>query len=272
MKNLVEKEYWDSIYKNIGAGDNQTSSWQGLKNSIKNLTRDYSNFIIWEVLLPKYLPRNNQYKILEVGCAPGKYLMKFNSEYGYVPYGVEYSEKGVAITRENFKNAGLPEENIVQADFFSEGFQSDYAGKFDVVFSRGFIEHYDNVEKVVSDHYRLLNRGGLLVIMIPNLSGVNYHLAKILNIDSFRLHNISIMNKKSFASLFSKLSLEQLYSDYVGIFSWGLFNTNKRWKYVLHRVLLLIQRPVDLFLRVIFPGGMRYKYTSPYLLFIGKKR
>lgn len=274
MKKLSEKEYWDSIYKHINLDEvGSESKFSYIKNKIKFITRDYSNFILWEVLCKKYLPYDKSKKIIEIGCAPGKYLINLSYIFGYEPYGVEYSEKGVDITKENFKKWGLDENNIIKADFFNKDFQENNAGKYDVVFSRGFIEHFDNVQSVVDLHSNILKNNGYLVIMIPNLNGVNKVLAKFLNKSSYDLHNISIMNKKSFSGLFSEEDYSINYCDYVGLFSFGLFNTDKKWKYYLYRFLLLVQRPFDLLFRIIFRDRVfTNKYTSPYLLCIAQKR
>jgi SAM-dependent methyltransferase len=274
MKKLSEKSYWDSIYNNNIKIDVSTQSiFSVFKKSIKHLTRDYSNYVLWEVLCKKYLPYNKEYKVCEVGCAPGKYLIYFHTSYGYVPYGVEYSEKGVEITKENFRQAQLDPEGVIQADFFDADFQLSHKEKYDVVFSRGFIEHFDDVGRVVDLHSNLLKKGGYMVIMIPNLSGINKVIAKLLNKASFDLHNTSIMNKEVFTALFSESIYHKLYCGYVGFFSIGLFNTDKRWKYYFYRLLLIMQRPVDLLMRSILGNTLvTSSYSSPYLLCIAQKK
>lgn len=274
MKKLSEKKYWDNIYKNFQK-ENKTnenlSIFFLLKNWLKYLTRDYSNYVLLE-LYKKYLPRSDQMKVIEIGCAPGKYLINFKNEFGYKPYGVEYSDKGAQITKENFKKNGLNPENIIKADFFDENFQNEYKENFDLVFSRGFIEHFDNTTEVIEKHINLLKKGGYIVISIPNLSGLNYFLLNYLNRDSLITHNFSLMNKNNFREVFKKNKLHFLYCDFVGIFSFGLLNTNKRWKYYLWRMLLILQRPFDFLWRIVF-GTYHIKsgYTSPYLFFIGRK-
>lgn len=271
MRKLAEKEYWDGVYK--GMPSNNVGNTTKFKDWVKNLTRDYSNFVMWDVLVPKYLPKNKDLKIIEVGCAPGKYLINFNKNFGYEPYGVEYSEKGVKIAKENFEKFRLNTQNIIQADFFDPNFEQKHKEQFDLVFSRGFIEHYDDVKSVVQKHLSLIKSGGYVIISIPNLSGVNKLIGKFLNIESYNLHNVSIMDLEKFADLFPKSEVQKIYSGYVGFFSFGLFNTNRKWKYFLYRVLLLVQRPFDFILRVLFSsGGLKHKYTSPYLLFIGRKK
>lgn len=271
MKKLAEKEYWDSVYSKGFNSQNNPSL--PLREKLKHSTRDFSNFVIWEKLLENILPKDKTMKVMEVGCAPGKYLLHFKKIFGYEPFGVEYSEKGYEITKKNFLDNGVNTENIILADFFDQSFQDKNKEKYDVVFSRGFIEHFDDVKRVVSLHTNLLKSQGYLVVMIPNLSGINKVLAKFLNKNSYDLHNTKIMNIHTFSDLFSNNNLNEVFCDYVGLFSWGLFNTNSKWKYYLYRLLLLIQRPFDFVLRVIFKSvNIRYKYSSPYLLFIGRKK
>ncbi len=269
MNKLSKKEYWDSVYKDM------ESSHEGnkLKGWIKNQTRDYSNFLFWDVLFPKYLPKEAGMKIIEVGCAPGKYILNFKNKFGYDPYGVEYSKDGVELTRRDFESSGLNTDNIIEADFFDENFQKINKENFDLVFSRGFIEHFDDAKNVVEKHLNLIKKEGYIIISIPNISGINKLLAKLFNIDSYNLHNISIMNRKVFGELFSSNIVDVLYCDYVGIFSFGLFNTNKKWKFYLYRILLLIQRPFDFVLRLFFKNNiLKSRFSSPYILFIGKKK
>jgi SAM-dependent methyltransferase len=246
MKQLAGKDHWDSIYDGMGPATGSA----GFKERLKYLTRDYSNYYVWEVLCRKYLPRDPSYKIVEIGCAPGKYLLQFRRMFGYAPYGVEYSEKGAEITRTNFTKAGEDSGHVFLADFFDPAFQEKTKDFYDVVFSRGFIEHFDDVRHVVALHRNLLRSGGYAVIMIPNLAGLNGFLAKRLNRSTYDLHNISIMDKGTFSELFSAAGFEFLYCGYAGVFSFGLFNTNRRWKYWLYRILLLVQRPFDLVLRL----------------------
>jgi len=229
--------------------------------------------MLWEVLCKKYLPYNPEYKVIEVGCAPGKYLANFHRTFGYKPYGVEYSEKGVEITKEHFRAAHLDPEGVIYADFFDKNFHEAHKEKYDVVFSRGFIEHFDDVKRVVELHSNLIKKGGYMVIMIPNLSGINKVIAKILNRSSYNLHNVSIMNPKTFNSLFSEIAFNKLYCGHVGLFSIGLFNTDKKWKYYIYRMLLLLQRPFDFALRIVCgTKPITSQYTSPYLLCIARKK
>ncbi len=274
MKKLSEKNYWDSAYENITANNLKINlSFLGkFKSFIKHISRDYSYHVLSQLYL-KYLPKDSNLKIIEIGCAPGRHLINFHKQFGYEPYGVEYSENGYSLARNNFLKEGLNPENIIKADFFDEEFQSKNQKKYDLVFSRGFIEHFDDVNKVVDNHMSLLGDRGYLIVSIPNIRGLNYYILKLSNYSSLITHNFSIMDKDVFYELFENKGLDSLYCDYVGTFSFGLFNTNKKWKYYLWRISLVLQRPFDFIWRVIFGGyHIKNKYTSPYLFFIGRKK
>ncbi len=274
MKKLADKEYWDSIYKKKVVQKSATNSKLFIfKNFLKKISRDYTNSFIWEYLLPKFLTIDNSKKIIEIGCAPGKYLIEFNKKFGYEPFGVEYSKEGVDIARSNFTEYGINPSNVIEVDFFDTQFHKENASQYDVVFSRGFIEHFDDPKKVVDMHLSLLKKGGLLVILIPNLNGINKFLAKFLNIDSYKLHNTSIMNAAGFSKLFDNSLVKTEYCGPVGFFSWGLFNTNSRPKYIFYRTMLLVQRFFDFLWRSVFSYKHFYSwYSSPYLLYVGVKK
>ena len=274
MKRLSEKNYWDLVYKNIIANNSKVnlSFLSKFKNLAKHISRDYSNYILSELYF-KYLPKFSNLKMIEIGCASGRHLINFHRQFGYKPYGVEYSEDGYLLTRNNFLKEGINPENIIKADFFDEEFQSQNQKKYDLVFSRGFVEHFDDVDKVINDHIKLLSDKGYLIVSIPNIRGLNYSILKLSNYNSWITHNFSIMDNNVFYKLFENKDLDFLYCDYVGTFSFGLFNTNKKWKYYLQRFFLIAQRPFDFIWRVVFGNRhIKNKYTSPYLLFIGKKK
>lgn len=274
MKKLSEKKYWDSLYETKKTEkESKEPVRSGVKAYIKHITRDYSNYYMWEVLYEKYLPKKTDWTVIEVGCAPGKHVLNLSKRFGYVPYGVEYSEVGCVVTRNNFRKAGFPADHVIQADFFDEKLQLENEGAYNVVVSLGFIEHFDNISQVVEDHIRLVKTGGYLVVLIPNLRGINYYLSKFLNEDSLAIHNLSIMNKKTFSSVFPEEKVEALYCAYTGFFSFGIFNTNRQWKYILYRIALLVQRPFDFLWRMLFGSRhLRSPFTSPYLIFVGRKR
>ncbi|HVM91121.1 MAG TPA: class I SAM-dependent methyltransferase, partial [Verrucomicrobiae bacterium] len=187
-------------------------------------------------------------------------------------YGLEYAPSGVQATRERFEKAGLDPAHIMEADFFDDAFLNAHAEQFDAVYSRGFIEHFDDPAAVVARHARFLKPGGLLIILIPNLQGVNKFLAKNLNPKSYAIHNTSIMRTDAFKNLFESNAFTPLEIGYVGGFSFGLFNAEVPTKSKLLRILNLLQKPFDWLWRICSPLiRVETPWTSPYLLAIVKK-
>lgn len=279
MGRLTEKRYWESIYKSEPTIKSLYSK-RKFRLFIKSVigpkavefTRDHDEQILWEKLL-KYLPRDSTLKALEVGSAPGLFLVKLNQVFGYRVYGLEYTPSGALLNRKVFEDNGLGAGNVIEEDFFSKQFHQTYGESFDIVISRGFIEHFSNPEKVINQHLNLLKKGGYLVISIPNLRGINYLLTLFFNKRQLSMHNLEIMKKANFVQLF-QTGLETLYCDYYGFFTFNLFNVEKS---KIKRILLLIFKYLQKLLNIIFKlifrkARVQNAFTSPFLLFIGIKK
>ena len=268
MNRLSAKTYWDKVHEN-----KRLNNENSIKNTILHICRNYPNYLIWEKIFPKYLKNNEPGNVIEIGCAPGGYLINFYTRFGIIPYGIEYSHQGVKVTSERFASLNLPVENIIEADFFDDSLIEKYRENFNVVYSRGFIEHFDDPAEVIKRHDNLLKKGGLLIIQIPNLRGCNFYISKFLNIDSHNIHNLQIMELDSFKKIFQLDSYEVLFCDYVGFFSFGLFNANTKFKKILLRIIQLIQLPLNFLFRQFSKLViLENRYTSPYLLMVARKK
>jgi SAM-dependent methyltransferase len=278
MQKLSKKEHWDSIYKRKSVGKDTNSSRAKLKRIaifiFGKYIQNYSDYFLWEVLLNKYLPKTKGVKVLEVGSAPGTTLVRLKQTYGYIPFGVEYSDDGVVLNRAVFAENNINEDNVIKADFFSEGFQNQYKDYFDIVLSVGFIEHFKEVEEAINKHVNLLRPGGHLIVIIPNLRGMNRILVDFFHKEVMTIHNTTIMEKTTFSSLFNEEELSTLYCGYYGTFNFGLFNTKAKSprKYVLSFCKI-----IQLFLNMVFHlilrnRGAEHRLFSPYLIYIGTRK
>jgi len=255
---MTKKEYWDSVYSE--------KKRDGFKMPKFLKTVCYSERVLWNGIFQKYLPKIPGLKILEIGSAPGGNLIKFHQRFGYEPYGVEYSKKGVEINRRKFRAVGINPDNVIFSDFLSDEFQSKYKEAFDVVISRGVLEHFLKPEKIIKAHINLLVKKGYLIIVIPNLRGINRFLQSLFNKKVVSLHNLEIMDQEKFRGLFPEDRLEVLHCGYFGTFNFGLFRD--RW-----RIFDLLQWKLNLFLYLLLGNrGVEGKFTSPYLIYIGKKK
>lgn len=283
MNRLTEKQYWEKVYLAEPQADANHPRDSGLKRLLKklmgqrlmDLLSPYDDYLLWRVVFPRYLPPDRSgLKAVEIGSAPGDFLVRFAKTFGINVYGVEYTRHGAERNRYNFAANDLDPGSVLEADFFSPDFLDAHAEMFDVVISRGFIEHFTDVEPVISRHSALLRPGGLLFIMIPNLHGVYGAWTKAFNPDQLPLHNLDIMKLPNFCKLFEKQPLETLRCGHFGTFSFWLFTApaESRWVNRFIRCLIVVQRGLNLLFRLAFgQRGFETAGLSPNLLFVGRK-
>jgi SAM-dependent methyltransferase len=128
-----------------------------------------------------------------VGVVPGGLLNYFARNGRYQCSGVDFSPKIVEL-REAFQRAGV-EAELVQADFL----QWNPGRRFDVVYSVGFVEHFDNYREVVERHWDLVAEDGILVLVVPTATPAQWLLRRILYTDTawkelWTSHNRDIMS------------------------------------------------------------------------------
>lgn len=136
-------------------------------------------------------------RFLEVGCAPGKTLAWVARVLGARVAGVDYSARGVAISRNLFRSLGV-DGDLRCEDIFATTFEP---GSFDVVFSAGVIEHFDDPREIVRSHVRLARPGGKAIITIPHYGGLYGHLQRHFDPANLALHNLTIMTADALRGL-----------------------------------------------------------------------
>ncbi len=94
---------------------------------------------------------------LDIGCGRGEFLR------GFIGCGV----KGYGVDRSRAAEKYCPEAELFTADLENDGlpFEDNF---FDVIYSKSVIEHFYYPEKLVSEIYRVLKPGGLVITMCPD--------------------------------------------------------------------------------------------------------
>ena len=282
--NLTEKAFWETV-NDAHAPTTSAPSRGGIMKRLgrrligpEKLARysvPYSGHYLWDILLPELVARRASGRVLEVGSAPGHNLVQFHQRFGYEPYGVEYSASGVDANRALFRQHNLNPENVIHSDFFAESFQEKYKEFFDIVISGGFIEHFNDVGRVIDHHLRLLAPGGQLIILIPNLRGLNYWSTWLLAPDVLPAHNLSLMDLKRFDSEFQRSDLRKTFCGYFGGISLLLSDLDRKTgaARILAPVMRKAQLALDMATYAMFDGrSCRNRFLSPYLGFIGTKQ
>jgi len=274
MKRLTSKDYWNNYNNHY-----RTNKVLRLINLRSKKSLYYHELI--KIIKP-YIKQNS--KIIEVGCVPGNLLIRISRSFSLEPYGVDYTQKGAEIARNNFKRNNFNPKNIIWADFFSKKFQKENKEKYDIVSSFGFIEHFDNAKKVIDSHLNILKKGGTLIISIPNLNLKigNRLLFSLISKKTMNMYNFSIMEpnnlRKAIPHYIKINELRYFGSPFENLlFSFMPNSRNiilRYFKIFLLLLILIFQRLlVDPLLIVIslFNLNMHNKYFSQEFILIGTK-
>jgi len=284
MRSLARREHWDAVHASEAAEialPRPTAKASAFKRGVKRLLgsrlreymSSYDEHLLWNVFYPRYVPAPGS-SVVEIGSAPGEHLARLSETFGLDPYGIEYSAGGVDVNRTLFASRGLDPRNVIAMDFFSDECLESHKERFDMVVSRGFIEHFQDPASVVERHLALLKPGGLLVITIPNLRGVNYALTRLFHAELLPMHNLKIMSRLPFWRLFDTDKVRPLVCDYFGTFSFYLFNVKPGSRLApALAACMKLQTVLNATFRICFGDrGAETPFTSSQLIFAGIKR
>ena len=222
-------------------------------------------------LLRRYLPRAPR-RLVEVGCAPGRMLAFFARHFGYEVCGIDYAPEAIEATRRNLELLGIPAEVLCQ-NFFE---YSEREGFFDVVYSLGFIEHFDDTAGVVGRLVRLAKpEEGYVVTEVPNLHGFGGHVVHLMSPEWFACHvRITL---EQLVQVHEEHGVRTLFADYCGPPSVGLLvqHTNFARRHPRAAGILNVPfRAVNCALRNAskWSGRVpRWRLLSPGILYIGRR-
>ena len=220
--------------------------------------------------LESYLPKSNAHSLIEIGCAPGGWMAYFHSTFGYSVSGLEYAEVAAETTKRNMHMQAIDAEVLVQ-DFFALDCDGN---KYDIVFSRGFIEHFCDVSDVVERLCALSRQ--YVVTIVPNCLGVNGMISKTIRPKVYAEHNP--IEASTLDLLHRNCGMETLFCNYTGgvrFVSPGAHNAF----FSKHKTCArAVNAPVHVFNRLSMEAGKLLCYTprlrllSDSLMYVGRKR
>jgi SAM-dependent methyltransferase len=123
----------------------------------------------------------SQYCLLDLGCGSGENVLRY-APNGSTCYGVEVSEELAEVARKN----GI---DITVANLDGPVPLPDET--FDAVTSNQVLEHLADTDAFVSESFRLVRPGGIVVHSTENLSSWHNIAALVLGWQAFSLTNVS---------------------------------------------------------------------------------
>jgi SAM-dependent methyltransferase len=236
----VGKNYWNSIWKQLPP----VERYDGPVHE-------------QHPVLSRFLANAGGGDAIEIGCGTGNYMVYINKEFGYRVDGLDYSDN-MEYVRANLSHNGIRNSELFNADFFSFA----PSKKYDLVLSGGFAEHFDNHELVVRQHAEWAKPGGLVVIIVPNLTHIHRLLCTWFAPELLRIHRFPLMRRAVMRQTLEKAGLRVLHCEYHKTF---------RPVYKLPRIVDLSVRTVRKLLRSSGLDDIGNRFGSPYLISISRK-
>lgn len=152
-------------------------------------------------------------RVLEIGCGQSMWLPCLARELDCQVFGLDIEPYAAELARANLFGAGVRGE-ILCRDAFDANHNQDLLEKFDLIYSMGVMEHFDDAAERLSILARYLKPGGRILTTVPNLQGLNWWLQRFASLERLRMH--VIYDTKRLASIHAHAGLEVLASGYAG--------------------------------------------------------
>lgn len=243
---LTDKIFWKKYWEN---------------HAITNIVRKNISF---NSIFDKYLSGKNYHTMIEIGGFPGIYSIYFYKYWNFkvtlLDYVINYNTISALLKNNDLKSNSI---EVINADFFNYKINH----KYDVVFSLGFIEHFDDIKNVLRLHWQKVRRNGTMIIGIPNFLGVNGIYQLLFDPDNLNVHNLKSMKIDYLISLIHQFDTSYYKVFYVsGAMVW-LESLNTRPKMV--QILTYCLNIVGIILKFI---GINNKFFSTHIFVIAVKK
>lgn len=196
---LTDPSFWDDYWKHTDAREDVDIRRNSYDRCFHRIFR-------------RWLKADSNYKLFELGCAPGRWLIYFHRQYSYSVAGCDSAPEAISFTRANLARANVPGEVMI-ADFMDGSLPT--AG-YDVVLSLGVVEHFADPQQAIAQHVRLVKPGGTLVLEVPNYRGLNGWFLKHSSSQLLAIHNLDVMRLTFFREIASRFVLIPRFIGYIG--------------------------------------------------------
>lgn len=265
MKRLTDVQYWEEAW------------WKRHSPERLRLYRDFDyetvRLLRNAASAVQRTTRADPIRVLEAGAGGSRVLPYLGRKFGYRVFGSDFSLSGCRLLRANLALQKI-EGGVVCEDLFASSLST---GSFDLVFSSGLVEHFDDTRAALAEHLKVLKPGGKLVIIIPNFQGLQGRIWKRLAPTLWSRHRI--FGPQDLAGYLKDLGARDVRSGYLGSFlvhiergpDWTLVNRWPRWfQFLAYYFVRLANGLISLLFR-LSPLRPHSRATSPAFYAMGAK-
>lgn len=255
QQDMVGVEHWDTVWQQY-----TRALYRPIAQSWTCMAARQRDFFF------QYVPRGA--RLIEIGCGGSLWLPFFGRHLGCKVWGIDYSADGVRLCQEYLACEDV-QGNIILGNLFDTlDIPLDY---FDVVWSAGFIEHFQDISAVVERLSQYARPGGKIITSVPNLDGLIGWLHQIADPELYSQH--VVIDPVVLDTVHSQSGLRIVRpASYFGVFALTVVNFN-RWRGKLPSLIdRSIWRGVKVFQELVcFPARLsrakaETRLFSPYVL------
>lgn len=211
-------------------------------------------------------------QVLELGCGGSGWLPYLALHRGCSVVGIDLEPFAAELARSNLEAAGAQGE-ILCRDAFALQDNADMLGRFDVVYSMGLLEHFNDPVKLLVVLSKYLKDGGRIVTTVPNLRGVNWFLQRLGDLEILETH--VIYSEKSLVHIHEEAGFETVASGCMGFYDGFLSEAGKMTgpaRKNLHQSLCWISNMSSAAWLRVTRGKIapEFSWLSPHVFYVGK--
>jgi SAM-dependent methyltransferase len=230
--------------------------------------RNWIDIQYMQIFRKVFTPGDRQ-SVIELGCGNSIWLAYFRKYFDAEVTGLDYTASGCRTATSVLSRYGF-DADIIEGDIFSP--PEDLKNRFDVVFTNGVVEHFEDTADCLKHCAAFAKPGGKIVTFIPNLKGVIGAAQKRLDKEIYDVHVPQDVGDLENAH--KQAGLKVIDADYLMPMNLYMMNTSKfsskPW-YILLRALLAL--PTKLVWLFEFAGISlpRNRTLSSYIYVIATK-
>ncbi len=142
-----------------------------------------------------FIPKSKNINFLDVACGEGQFydeLKKFRKNITY--NGLEFSTKQVSLAKS--KKYNVKKHDLTEKWPFEDN-------SFDIVFASEIIEHIFDTDYFSSECYRVLKKGGILILTTPNIAALGDRIRLLFGILPCAIENRAILKNSGHIRAFT---------------------------------------------------------------------
>ncbi len=202
---LAQKQYWDDVYEALP--DREGADWRPRGYEVRVLGHE----------LDLVLRRFPSSSALEVGCGDSPWLPYLARKYRLEVAGIDYSERGCELARCRLRQAST-RGMVYCRDLFT--LSPEETGTFDLVYSLGVVEHFADLNDILSRLVRFVRPGGVLFTTVPNLSSLHGLGMWLYQPEVLTKHRV--ITSRELAQAYRRLGLHDIRTHHAGLASVGI--------------------------------------------------